>query len=94
MAPKKRRKKRSRKALAKPASVQLAGTGKLSVQAVPWGIVYMNGKRQGTTPILGKELAVGMYRLQVRSPETEQVVHEEVIQIQKGVHRKVKVKKR
>ena len=89
----KRSNKRTRKQVEK-RTIPVDRTGKLSVQAIPWGIVHVNGKRLGTTPILAKELQVGTYLLEVRSPETEQVVHTESIEIEKGVHRKVKVRKR
>ena len=48
----------------------------------PWGVVYIDGKRQGTTPLNGLKLPVGSHRIEVRREGFKTQVR--TVQIVKG----------
>jgi eukaryotic-like serine/threonine-protein kinase len=46
-----------------------AGTGTLSVNASPWGTVYVNGHQAGTTPLLRYPLRAGRAQVAIENPK-------------------------
>ena len=64
-----------------------AGQGKLTVKHRPDGtylIVFVDGKRFGITPVLGKALPAGTHTVELFRPDTDERVHEAQITIDDG----------
>jgi serine/threonine-protein kinase len=49
------------------------GTGWLSINATPWAIVYLDGKRLGLTPMFRRVVPAGRHRLELRNPDRKLV---------------------
>ncbi len=53
----------------RPRPPAAAGTGRLTLDTVPWSEVLLNGRVLGTTPLLGVEVPAGTHVLTLRNPE-------------------------
>jgi len=54
-----------------PAAVPPVNPGRLSVNATPWGDVFIDGRAAGQTPLVDLELPPGRYRLRIVRPGFE-----------------------
>ena len=54
---------------ARDDTAEATGTGRLTLDTVPWAEVFLGGRSLGTTPLLGVELPVGTHVLTLRNPE-------------------------
>jgi hypothetical protein len=52
-----------------PARPAAGATGTLLINTIPWSVVYVDGRRVGTTPIVALELAPGSHRLVCESAD-------------------------
>lgn len=51
-----------------------AAHGSLDVDATPWAVVYINGKRVGETPLAGYPVLAGKVKVVLHNPETQRRV--------------------
>ena len=63
------------------------GTGGLTINAIPWANVYVNGKAHGTTPQTVEDLKAGTYKVRLQNPDFP--VWEIKVRISKGETAKV-----
>lgn len=56
------------------------GTGYLSVDALPWAQVFVDGVEMGTTPMARIPLTAGRHRIRLYNPETGRA-HEKMLQV-------------
>ena len=64
-----------------------AGKGKLFVKHRPGGtylVVFVDGKRFGNTPVIGKTLPSGTHTVELFAPDTEELVHKTTVTIDDG----------
>ena len=67
--------------------IEPTGTGKLFVKHRPKGkylVVFVDGKRFGTTPVLGKPLTSGKHTVELFAPDTDELVYKETITVDDG----------
>ncbi len=69
------------------------GHGTLSVQAVPWGVVHVDGVNLGATPLIGHRLSAGPHQVEIYAPDSNQIVDRRTVQIEADQHHKVMVRK-
>ncbi|HEY5936285.1 MAG TPA: protein kinase [Kofleriaceae bacterium] len=72
---------------AAPAVVEPAGKGTLFVKHRPnskYLVVFVDGKRFGNTPVLGKPLASGQHTVELFAPDTDELVYKTTITIDDG----------
>ncbi len=53
--------------------------GYLSINSKPWGNIYLDGKKIGTTPLSKKKIMAGKYTLELRNPKCEPYTEEIVV---------------
>lgn len=62
----------------KAAATSGSGTGSLTVKAVPWATVSIDGARVGNTPITGRKLKTGSHKVELNLPNKQKKVHKTV----------------
>jgi serine/threonine-protein kinase len=70
--------------------VEPRGRGFLTVDAVPWGQVFIGGKEVGQTPMARFSVPTGTVDIEMRNPETGRIVRKRV-KVQAGKEHRVKV---
>jgi len=81
--PKTPRPKARRPAEVVPPSPRPAGHGWLTLNATPWALVLVDGKRVGVTPIFRLKLTAGPHRVELRNPDRK-VSRQITVEVQAG----------